>query len=97
MTDRRTDGRLPYPRHFFVKKRGDKKYAIVFASTQLRITRLRKYPIDPKAYLGRCLYKKFQRKIVNTFLFIILAYVMGAQKNRLIETILLSIHNICFG
>ena len=31
------------------------KYAIVFASTQLRITRLRKYPIDPKAYLGRCL------------------------------------------
>ena len=29
------------------------KYAIVFASTQLRITRLRKYPIDPKAYLGR--------------------------------------------
>ena len=31
------------------------KYAIVFASTQLRITRLRKYPIDPKAYLGCCL------------------------------------------
>ena len=29
------------------------KYAIVFASTQLRITKLRKYPIDPKAYLGR--------------------------------------------
>ena len=26
----------------------------VFASTQLRITRLRKYPIDPKAYLGHC-------------------------------------------
>ena len=24
-------------------------------------------------------------------------YVMGAQKNRLIETVLLSIHNICFG
>ena len=39
------------------KKRGVKKirnYAIVFASTQLRITRLRKYPIDPKGYLGRC-------------------------------------------
>ena len=30
-----------------------KKYTIVFASTQLRINRLRKYPIDPKAYLGR--------------------------------------------
>ena len=37
------------------KKRGVKnmKYAIVVASTQLMITRLRKYPIDPKAYLGR--------------------------------------------
>ena len=32
------------------------KYAIVFASMQLRITRLRKYPINPKAYLGRCIY-----------------------------------------
>ena len=31
------------------------KYAIVFASTQLRITWLRKNPIDPKAYLGRCM------------------------------------------
>ena len=30
------------------------KYAIVFASTQLRITKLHKYPIDPKAYLGCC-------------------------------------------
>ena len=39
------------------KKRGVKKYMKIhncFASTQLRITRLRKYPIDPKAYLGRC-------------------------------------------
>ena len=38
------------------KKRGVKKiwkYVIVFASTQLRITRLRKYPNDPKAYLRR--------------------------------------------
>ena len=26
-----------------------------FASTQLRITTLRKYPIDPNAYLGRWL------------------------------------------
>ena len=31
-----------------------KKYAIVFASKQLRIARLGKCPIDPKAYLGRC-------------------------------------------
>ena len=41
--------------------------------------------------------KIFQRKIVNIFLPIILAYVLGAQKNRLIETVLLSTHNICFG
>ena len=30
-----------------------KKYAIVFASTQLKIIRLRKYPNYTKAYLGR--------------------------------------------
>ena len=27
----------------------------------------------------------------------VLACVLGAQKNRLIETVLLSTHNICFG
>ena len=27
----------------------------------------------------------------------ILTYVLGAQKNRLIETVLLSTHNLCFG
>ena len=27
----------------------------------------------------------------------VLAYVLGAQKNHLIETVLLSTHNICFG
>ena len=26
-----------------------------------------------------------------------LPYVLGAQKNRLIETVLLSTHNVCFG
>ena len=36
------------------KKRGVKNMncAIVFAITKLRLSRLRKYPIDPKAYLG---------------------------------------------
>ena len=38
------------------KKCGVKKIyentQLFFASMQLRITRLRKYPIDPKAYLG---------------------------------------------
>ena len=45
------------------KNRGIKKYeknAIVFSSTQLRITRLREYPIDPKAYLGRCCIPGFK-------------------------------------
>ena len=39
---------------FTEKKRGVKNMncAIVFAITQLRLSRLRKYPIDPKAYLG---------------------------------------------
>ena len=27
----------------------------------------------------------------------VLTYVLGAQKKRLIETVLLSTHNICFG
>ena len=35
---------------YFLKKKIN--YAIVLASTQLRITRLHKYPIDAKAYLG---------------------------------------------
>ena len=40
--------------------------------------------------------QNFQLTIVNIFLPIIFnIYVLGAQKNRLIETILLSTHNIC--
>ena len=35
--------------------------------------------------------------VMNIFLPVSLTYVLGAQKNRLIETVLLSIHNICFG
>ena len=27
----------------------------------------------------------------------VLTYVLGAQKNRLSETVLLSTHNVCFG
>ena len=40
------------------KKCGVKNMKICnfFASKQLRITRLCKYPINPKAYLGRCIY-----------------------------------------
>ena len=35
--------------------------------------------------------------MVNIFLPIGLTYVLGAQKNRLIETVLLSTYNIYFG
>ena len=41
--------------------------------------------------------QNFQRINVNIFLPILLPYAFRAQKNRLIETVLLSIHNICFG
>ena len=40
--------------------------------------------------------KLFVPKIVNIFLPISLTYVLGAQKNHLIEMVLLSTHNICF-
>ena len=36
------------------------------------------------------------RAVLNTFLFISCNICLGAQKNCLIETILLSAHNICF-
>ena len=39
----------------------------------------------------------FQRKIVNVFLPINFYICFGCSKNRLIETVRLSAHNICFG
>ena len=39
----------------------------------------------------------FQLKVVIIFLPKSLAYVLGTKKNRLIETVLLSTHSICFG
>ena len=41
--------------------------------------------------------KLFELKIINIFLPISLTYILGTQKNGLIETVLLSTHNICFG
>ena len=41
--------------------------------------------------------QKFSSKIVIFSYPSILTYVLGAQKNRLIETVLLSIHIMCFG
>ena len=41
--------------------------------------------------------KNYQHKIVMFSYPSVLPYVLGAQKNRLIETVLLSTHNICFG
>ena len=48
------------------------------------------------SFAHRLRYTKNLRKIVNISLPIILAHFLGAQKNRLIETVLLSTHNICF-
>ena len=40
----------------------------------------------------------FKRKVVILLGgLLIYKYVLGAQKNRLIETVLLSTHSICFG
>ena len=39
--------------------------------------------------------KIFERKIVNISLSISLKFVLGAQKNHLIEADLLSTHSIC--
>ena len=41
-------------------------------------------------------YKINQHKIVKNFLPIIFSKRFGAQKNRLIQTVLLSTQNICF-
>ena len=42
--------------------------------------------------------EKIERKTMNLFLSIRFnIYVLGAQKNHLIEMVLLSTHNICFG
>ena len=39
----------------------------------------------------------YERKIVMVFYQSVLKYVLGAQKNRLIETVYLSTNNTCFG
>ena len=42
--------------------------------------------------------KSFERRISHIFFYPpVLTYVWGAQKNRLVERVLLSTHNICFG
>ena len=41
--------------------------------------------------------KKISVKLKTFSYPLLLAYVAGAQKNSLIETVLLSTHNICFG
>ena len=42
-------------------------------------------------------YKKIERKLWLFYFSSVLSFVLGVQKNRLIETVLLSTHNICFG
>ena len=41
--------------------------------------------------------RTFMRKLVKNSYQTILTYFLGAQKNRLNETVLLSTHNVCFG
>ena len=41
--------------------------------------------------------KNIEHKIVIFSYLLGQTFVLGAQKNRLIETVLLSTHNICFG
>ena len=51
------------------KKRGVKKYENTQLFLQeLRITRLRKYPIDPKAHLGRCMDGMVNMRTANFIL-----------------------------
>ena len=45
---------------------------------------------------GKAKSNNFQCKVVFIFLLIISTYVLRAQKNLLIETLLLSTHNIRF-
>ena len=50
------------------------------------------------SYLQR--FRQTKNRCVKLSIFsypYVLAYVLGAQKNRLIEMVLLSTHNICFG
>ena len=47
--------------------------------------------------IGPKISKNNLHKIAIIFLSISLNCVLGAQKNRLIETVLLNTHNICFG
>ena len=39
----------------------------------------------------------FSVKLLIFYYPLVLTYVLGAQKNRLIKMVLLSTHNICFG
>ena len=46
---------------------------------------------------GLDIQKNFSKKMLIFSSPSVLTYVLGAHKNRLIETVLLSTHNICFG
>ena len=52
---------------------------------------------DPRSHALSHRFKKKWCTIVNIFLPIILTFVLGAQKNCIIELVLLSTHNKCFG
>ena len=59
-----------------------------------------KTPIHVPVYVDTHRSRKVNMFSIKLKLFsyqLILTYVLGAQKDRLIETVLLSTHNICFG
>ena len=69
-------------------------YQNYFFSEIIRPIELKFHMKTPHSYR---LTKIFSHKIFIFSCPSILTYVLGAQKNRLIETVLLSTHNICFG
>ena len=52
------------------------------------------YPFQPSCFKSS--NKSIYVDHFQTTVIVFLSYVLGAQKNRLIETVLLNTHNICF-
>ena len=66
----------------------------------LSVMTIRKLSIPPwRSFLDPRMtdHRNFSVKLLIISFPSIVTYVLGAQKNRLIETVLLSTHNICFG
>ena len=62
-------------------------------------TRVRKQPIIALYFESELVLKFYNLEAWPLFISypLVLSYVLGAQKNRLIQTDIFSTHNICFG